>query len=75
MAYQQRADRRGPNEHEVRLSVVRAKELKAIITPCPHKWERIDKIESSYLVAGNVNEIIYVNRCSLCGEIEKIRIS
>jgi len=48
---------------------------KAIIAPCLHKWVKIDKIESSYLVAGNVNEIIYVNRCSLCGVIEKIIIS
>lgn len=46
----------------------------AVSAPCQHKWERLDTLERTSTVTGNVKGFIYVSRCVKCGEITQTEI-
>jgi len=47
---------------------------KAIAAPpkqCTHHWELIGKGEIKAVFSNETNQIVYVQRCTICGELKK----
>ena len=39
---------------------------------CEHNWSTVSQYEYSNIINNNINNIVYVMRCSKCGDIKKV---